>query len=159
MATPWLMRKSLAALRALGAEREVVFRRADVVAVAFDLDPRFRVGSSATAQRFFSRLARASGTELDAIKLIIDSLRAPPRAESSRAMPRAAIVFHRGRRARLRASVRIPLRTPAVEKSLRLRVGGSTRRRAAATRETSDGGAARVQGETRFKEQIMVILG
>lgn len=81
-------------LRPLGAQREVVFRRANIVAMTFNLDPRFRVGFHPFGI-FFENFLRFR-FEFDAIKLIIDIFeRGPGRSDRSHA---ATDCFQGGRR-------------------------------------------------------------
>ena len=86
-------KKILRGLRPLGAKREIVFRRADIVAMTFNLDPRFRVGFQPFGIFFENFLSIRF--EFDAIELIIDIFeRRPRRSDRS---DTATDCFHGGR--------------------------------------------------------------
>jgi hypothetical protein len=86
-------KKILRGLRPLGAERKIVFRRADIVAMAFNLDTRFGVGFHPFGV-FFENFLRFR-FQLDAIELIKDIFEC--RAWRSHRGDAATDGFHRGR--------------------------------------------------------------
>ena len=77
----------------LRAKREIVFRRADIVAMTFDLDPRFRVGFHPFGI-FFKNFLRF-WFEFDAIKWVIDIFEGRP--WRSHRSDTATDCLHRGR--------------------------------------------------------------
>ena len=86
-------KKIFSGLRPLGAERKIVFCRADIVAMPFNLDPRFRIGFQPFGI-FFENFLRFR-FQLDAIELIKDIFECcPGRSHRSDA---AADGFHGGR--------------------------------------------------------------
>ena len=77
--------KILGRLGSLSAEREIVFRRTDIIEVAFDFDPRSRVGFHPFG--IFYQNFPGVGLQADAVELIVDIFQRGPRRCDGRDAP------------------------------------------------------------------------